>query len=369
MELIKKIVFSGIQQVGIGVKDLKEAWAWYRRFFGVDVRIFEDEATANLMLPYTGGKPRKRHAALALNLQGGGGFEIWQYKDRKPEPPKRSIALGDLGIFSVKIKSKDVRATYDLFKEMGAEIPGGVLKDPQGNDIFFVKDLYGNYFQIVPGAGWFRNEKKLTGATYGAIIGVSDIERSEHFYADILGYDTVLYDEKGVFEDIASVPGGDKPLRRVLLQQSAGPLGIFSHIFGPSRIELVSTLQRKSNRIFQGRFWGDLGFIHLCFDVNGMEALREKCKEKGYPFTVDSQKARDNSSFDMGEASGYFSYIEDPDGTLIEFVETHKLPVIKRLGWYVNLKKRNPEKALPDWLLKALHFNRIRDKRKKRKST
>ena len=41
----------------------------------------------------------------------------------------------------------------------------------------------------------------------------------------------------------------------------------------------------------------------------------------GYSLTVDS-----NESFDMGDAAGRFSYIEDPDGTLIEFVETHKLP-------------------------------------------
>ena len=48
--------------------------------FGMDCRIFEDEAEAKLMLPYTGGEPRSRHAVLALNLQSGGGFEIWQYK-------------------------------------------------------------------------------------------------------------------------------------------------------------------------------------------------------------------------------------------------------------------------------------------------
>ena len=33
----------------------------------------------------------------------------------------------------------------------------------------------------------------------------------------------------------------------------------------------------------------------------------------------------------MGEAAGHFSYIQDPDGTLIEFVETHKVPILKKL--------------------------------------
>jgi hypothetical protein len=63
----------------------------------------------------------------------------------------------------------------------------------------------------------------------------------------------------------------------------------------------------------------------------------------------------------MGEAAGYFSYIEDPDGTLIEFVETHKIPLLKKLGWYLDLRKRsNPEKPLPRLLLKALGLGRVK---------
>ena len=90
-----------------------------------------------------------------------------------------------------------------------------------------------------------------------------------------------------------------------------------------------------------------------------MIALKEECSEKGFPFTVDSA-TRDPNTFDMGEAAGHFSYIEDPDGTLIEFVETHRIPVLKKLGWYINLRNRDPKKNLPNWLLKALRFNRFK---------
>ena len=43
-------IISGIQQVGIGVQNVYEAWAWYRRFFGVDVPIFDEEAVAGEVL-------------------------------------------------------------------------------------------------------------------------------------------------------------------------------------------------------------------------------------------------------------------------------------------------------------------------------
>ena len=37
---------SGIQQIGIGVPDVHKAWAWYRKAFGIDVRMFEEAAEA-----------------------------------------------------------------------------------------------------------------------------------------------------------------------------------------------------------------------------------------------------------------------------------------------------------------------------------
>jgi hypothetical protein len=65
----------------------------------------------------------------------------------------------------------------------------------------------------------------------------------------------------------------------------------------------------------------------------------------------------------MGEAAGHFAYIEDPDGTLIEFVETHKVPVIKALGLYLNLRKRDPSKPLPSWIIRMLRFSRVKQKK------
>jgi len=350
-----KVIISGIQQVGIGVSNMHEAWKWYRKYFGVNIRIFEEEATANLMLPYTGGAPRRRHAALAMNMQGGGGFEIWQYKDRIPEAPKNEIVLGDYGIFAVKIKSRDVKKTHQFYKENDLNVTE-VTTSPDGTPGFFVKDPYENYFQIVEGNSWFHKNHDLTGAVYGTLKGVSDIDKSIAFYSEILGYDHVVYDKTDIFKDLSAVSGGKLRFRRVLLNHSKSRIGAFSRLLGDSQIELFQSLDREASDIFKNRFWGDLGFIHLCFDINGMQTLRDKCNKLGHPFTVDSSQ-----SFDMGEAAGHFSYIEDPDGTLIEFVETHKIPVLKKLGWYLNLQNRNPEKSLPGWMLRALSLNRVKD--------
>ena len=73
---MNKPIISGIQQVGIGVSKVQDAFAWYRQHLGMDIPMFDEAAEAGLMLPYTGGEPRSRHAILALNLQSGGSMEI-----------------------------------------------------------------------------------------------------------------------------------------------------------------------------------------------------------------------------------------------------------------------------------------------------
>lgn len=349
----RNVIISGIQQIGIGVENMPEAFKWYREAFGQDIKIFEEAATAELMLPYTGGEPRKRHAALAINMNGGGGFEIWQYTSRKPEPPKFEIKQGDLGFFACKIKTKNVEASFEEYKAKGYTILTDIETDPTGDvDYFFIKDPYNNIFQIIRSTNWYGEEKHLTGGTYGVIVGVTDIKKSMEFYSSILGYNELVYD---VNESFKGLPGGENKVRRVLLKHGSKRKGAFSPVLGNSKIELVQVLDREPRKIYENRMWGDLGFIHLCFDINGMNDLREICAEKGSPFTVDS-----SNSFDMGEAAGHFAYIEDPDGALIEFVETHKIPVIKKIGWYINLRKRDPNKSLPNWMLMSLRFNRVR---------
>ncbi|MBL1281024.1 MAG: VOC family protein [Fluviicola sp.] len=352
-------IICGIQQMGVGVPDVQEIWKWYRKFFGVDVKVFEEAAEAPLMIDYTGGKVQSRTASLALSMESGGGFEIWQYTSRNTEKAKFEIKLGDYGLYSCKIKSRDVKASYDYFKKNGADILGELTKAPNGEDTFFVKDPNGNLFNIVQGTGWFKDTKHPSrcGAVAGTMIGVSDIDKSIDLYQDILGYETIEYDVTGEFEDLACLPEGNGQFRRVLLSHKEPRKGPFARLLGPTKIELIQSLDRTDCvKIFKDRFWGDWGFIHLCFDIQGMDDLQKECEAKGYPFTVDS-----SNTFDMGEAGGRFSYIEDKDGALIEFVETHKVPVMKKLGWYIHLEKRKPGKHLPNWMLYAMGLNKIKD--------
>lgn len=349
---------NGIQQLGVGVTNIHEAFAWYRKYFGMDIKMFEEAAMAELMLPHTKGEPRERHAILALNLQGGGGFEIWQHTGKVPEKPSFEIKLGDLGIFIGKLKTSGVKDAFSQYKKWGLNVLTEIVTDPSGNEHFYLKDLYNNIWDVVNEPFVLKKQKSVNGGVFGAVVGVKDIDQSLPVYQKILGYDVVIFDETGVFDDLAALPGGNHKVRRVLLKHSKARNGAFSPLFGPSSIELVQVMDRVPVDIFVGRLWGDPGFIHLCFDINGMDHLREEVKNLGFPFTVDS--AKDMDTFDMGEAAGSFSYIQAPEGTLIEFVETHKIPLVKKLGWSLDLTKRKPG-PLPGWMFSLFSIMRVKD--------
>ncbi len=354
-----QFLVSGIQQIGVGTTSVYKSWKWFADMFGVDIRILEDDTVAERMLPYTGGKAQKRHAAIALNLQGGGGFEIWQYSDRKPKPVDFDIQVGDLGIFCAKLKCIDIEAAHKQILAKWDKV-SPITEMPDGTKTFYVTDLEGNWFQMVPDSSVVVNENKLFGGMVGAMIGVTNIEKSLEVYRDVLGYDVVVYDKTGTFNDLSYLLGGDTRFRRVLLKWSKPVEGAFSSMFTSGYIELVQALERIPKKIFEGRYWGDPGFIQVCYDITNMDAFGEHCKQKGYPFTVDS--CPDGVQFNMGDASGRFTYIEDPDGTLIEFVETYRVGIAKKLNLYLNLMKRNRKKPLPKFLFKAMRMNRMKFK-------
>jgi len=345
-------LISGIQQVGIGCSDASETFTWLRKAFGLNVKIFDDEAKAELMIRYTGGEVHARRAILAMNMNGGGGAEIWQYTSRTSIGGKK-VEWGDYGINAVKFKSTEVENSYNNIEKNVPCTPP--QKCPAGNLSFLVNDEAGKQYQVVNDKSWFKNADFMQGGVCGAVIGVSNMDESVNFYKNGFGLTNVVYDVTGKFDDLGE-EAKNQSFRRVLLTFENPFIGPFSRLLGDVQIELVQSLDRKGQKAYENRYWGDLGFIHLCFDVANMSALKSNLDKHQYHFTVDS-----GDTFNMGESGGRFAYVEDPDGTLIEMVETHKIPVLKKLGVYLNLKNRKVKKPLPNWMVGLLGLNKVRD--------
>ena len=64
-------IISGIQQVGIGIPSVERAWAWYRKYFGMRVPVFQEAAEA-------GGD-----GSSSTRVAGGG--QIWAIRPRESD--------------------------------------------------------------------------------------------------------------------------------------------------------------------------------------------------------------------------------------------------------------------------------------------
>jgi len=348
---------NGLQHIGVAVSDMDYSLRFYRKFFGLDIPFFDSVQPAPLMDVYTRNSTITKRASMIMNLQGGCAIEVIRPTSFEPVKAKLPVKMGDLGIFITQVKCRDIRASHAFCAANGAQGISPIASDPMGRDTFYIQDPDGNVWQYLQGDQWYTNSGHHSGGVLGCTTGVSDMEKALKLYAGILGFDEVVYDRTDQFADWSSLAAGNEKYRRVLLTQSNQPGGGFAKVTGKTYIELVQALDRKADYIFEDRIWGDTGYAHIGFDVKGMKAIGEDLAKAGYPFTCDS-----NNALSMGNTKVHCTYIHDDDHTLIEMIEVYKVPIIEKWGVFLNVEKRDPLKPLPDFILKALRFSRIKDK-------
>lgn len=353
---MSKPKIGGILQIGIGVNDMPTARSWYHKNLNFSAQVLEEKAVTGLMKKYTGGVEHERQAAVIMNMSGYGGLEVWQYLSRTPKLPLSKPKLGDLGIFAIKVKTPDLDSTrrkLELVKPTARETEISGVKG------FFFSDPYGNHFQVIKGGNYYSNPK-LTSGVCGAIIGCSDLDKSISFYTDVLGFELKKRTEEKKVDNFEKLPGGQHIFRRAYLTKAKSEIGGFSNFLGNNEIELIQSIDYKGVKMYKDRYWGDPGFIHICFDVKDMDGIKMHCEKSGHPFVLDSSDTENGKSFNMGDVTSRVAYINDPDGTAIEFVETHKVPLIPALGIAINLKSKTTNKNVPKWVYKLIKLNKVK---------
>ena len=147
----------------------------------------------------------------------------------------------------------------------------------------------------------------ITGLHHGNIV-VSDIERSKKFYTQILGLQIVMETEinESEFARGVGIPG--TIVRGVFLAVPNTPTVI-------EMFQYVAPCQ--SVPVCPNALPSDIGIGHLCFQVDDIEAVYRKLKEKGVPF-VSSPVTLPDTHKDVGGVR--FCYFKDPDGILLELL-------------------------------------------------
>lgn len=146
-------------------------------------------------------------------------------------------------------------------------------------------------------------------------IGVSDIEASLRFYAE-LGFGDVVFDYTGPLGGLASLTGHDETVARVVYLRSTNPT-----VLGRSGIKLVQITSREQPPLPDGFAYGEPGICEVCIHVKGYEDFHRSLMESGHKALMDPN----DQILDPYKTHCGLSYVEDPDGAKIEFIEWRSL--------------------------------------------
>ncbi len=351
-------VHGDLQQIGIGVHNVDVMRDFYASVLGFDTLLFCTEGSIDIMSAYTGGRSWNRKAMLLANFNGGATLQLWQHTEHLHVPAENEVGLDNRGILCTCVRCCDIVNVRNRLFDSGYEITR-ISADSLGRNRCYVKDPENNWIGLVETSeGWLKKKAHSIGGVCSIIIGVSDIKKSMHFYSTVCGYDTVLSEEVGTFTEFEAFRGQQK-VRRVLLKRSKKLQGAFAHLLQSSTIELIQACEKPQEHVYtnyEERLWGDPGFMHACFDVKNMRALCNHRKIHKDPFIIDSD-------FSTEEVSGHFTYAEDPDRTLVKFVEIYTWSLMKKYGLVLNLKKHKNAKPLPKFFMRLLALKKILHKK------
>jgi len=321
-------MINGIQHIGIGVLNRDESYYFYNNALGFSVPMSKDTGKCTGMLPVI-KKDEKRKVIISLNPHGGGLIEIFQYITKTPAPIPEYVDLSYNGYLFFGLKVKNIEKSLNkVSKFNGKVITHSDHFTPMKNHNWKTatfKDLNGIYGIALeyPGnnIGYGKGKARIGGIEYIA-IGVSHLKDSIEFYSNILGYNDILYTFEGNCPEWDPLFGKGRKIKRALLRKSTKPQGIFRHFLRGGMIELIEVEGNKGRHNYEGRQWGDIGFMELCFDVSNMHDILEDTTKKGAEIIVPPHTQY------MGiNTYATFAYIKDPDGSMLEFADISSLPV------------------------------------------
>ena len=145
-------------------------------------------------------------------------------------------------------------------------------------------------------------------------IGVTDIDRSYHFYKNILGFSIKLNDHEEEMEQMVEIIGSLCRMRVIMAM----------NLSGGGAVELVQHTDSEPRMLPRTLRWGDKGYLAMGVKAYRLTELVERLEKKGATFitpvitTEVSQGGMCNSI-----------YLRDPDGLTVELLETAELRLLQ----------------------------------------
>jgi len=143
-------------------------------------------------------------------------------------------------------------------------------------------------------------------------IGVTHIEKSLHFYREVMGFKRIVWDVTVWDRGICQVIGRSVKARVVFLENEIGGgalkliqlLPLYDHETGHTPRSLASD-----------RRWGDPGHLEVALEVSDVDRTYDRFEKQGLDIMLSPQHW-----VIPGTLDGTYFYVKDPDGTFVEII-------------------------------------------------
>lgn len=243
--------------------------------------------------------------------EGGASIQFVQIDSEKIINPKPNLL--QIGIIGIKIKSSEINRSFFHYRN----------KNLASLTTIRVKPLYHKHFHLVTqnflfqikadDSDFFGFFNKKNGGVKGLILGVKDIEKSKEFYKKVLGFNEIIYEGQGKFEDFEGLNGGNNIFKRAIVKQSNQTDNKFKNYFGITEIEFLQVInkeqliQKNTNEVNPYRFGftsvdnSDIigNYIELGYDceVSGNEEYIEISDPDGITITCQKKAIKKRATF------------------------------------------------------------------------
>lgn len=287
-------MIKDIHSVGLTVGDLEASIAFYCTEESYElIENFDLVNNSATQAMYGVSQPEGKGAL----LRGPGGFlELTQLNGSR-DAKTDSRRVYDAGIRHVCIRTRDANELFDHFDNAGATWHARPTDLGTGLDYAYLRDLEGNLFEIEglpmmpPGVmkPWFDH----------VALATPDINRLITFYEALTETEGSRRESYGPGKKFDTVTGLDGAVFE----------GAWI-LFGVSRIELWQYDNPKT-KPKQDRSADEIGWSHLCLEVDDLDAERTRLSKLGVEFLTDNQTGL------MGRST----VIRDVDGNFIKLLQ------------------------------------------------
>lgn len=302
---------TGVQHVGLGVRDLEKSRVFYRDVLQC-TKVYADFGKIwNVMPDFFRSSPHVLDGFMYRQEEGGIIVEPVQRLDPPPRPIHKQIFFGDIGVNKMTVEVSDAEKFYReyqgklkfLTKPQSTNIPGWgdysfvFGADPDGNLIEFVS-----------------SSKIKVPNTLGKIrslgVSVTELERSMAFYQKYVDYDTVVIKPHDSFSGLVGEVSGSATteVKSCLLANSNG-----YHM-----LELYEVSKPRGRSIPLHALWADYGYLEVAHTCGDILTLANYYTSEGLEFDCAPSPIAVESELYSGTI--WFMYIRDPDGIPVEFI-------------------------------------------------